>query len=38
MTRTIRIKHTNLSMYLKARRLGWRTLWTGEGVICMEKG
>jgi len=31
------IKHTNLSMYLKARHLGWRTLWTGEGMICMRK-
>ena len=36
MKHTIHIGH-NLGMYLKARRLGWRTLWTGEGIICMTK-
>jgi len=36
MKHTIYIRH-NLGMYLKARRLGWRTLWTGEGIICMTK-
>ena len=37
-THTIRIAHRNLTIYLKARRLGWVTAWTGEGVICMTKG
>ena len=37
MRRLIYVKSSNIIMYLKARRLGWRTVWCGEGVICMGK-
>jgi hypothetical protein len=36
--RTIKIRMSDLTIYLKARRLGWVTLWSGEGVVCMKKG
>ena len=35
---TVTIKASNLIEYLRLRRSGWRTLWVGEGLICMKKG
>lgn len=31
------ISNQNFSLFLKAKRLGWKTLFTGDGIICMFK-
>lgn len=36
-TKTIIVPHTDLITYLRLRREGWRTLWVGEGQVCMGK-
>lgn len=35
--RLIRIRSGDMINFLRAKRLGWLTLWTGEGIICMYK-
>jgi hypothetical protein len=35
--RVIIIKHTDLKTYLTLKAAGWRTLWTGNGKICLKQ-
>jgi hypothetical protein len=35
--KTIIVPYADLITYLRLRREGWRTLWVGEGQICMGK-
>jgi len=35
--RVVIIKHTDLKTYLALKAAGWRTLWTGNGKICLKQ-
>lgn len=32
------INNRYISYYMKAKSLGYKTLWVGNGLICMSKG
>lgn len=34
---TIIIKHSNIIEYLRLKKLGYITVWVGEGKICMRQ-
>ena len=34
---TVTIKARDIIKYLRLKKEGWKTLWVGEGQICMEK-
>lgn len=33
----IKIKCTDIIEYLRLKKLGYKTLWVGEGLICLTK-
>lgn len=38
MNEEIIIKGNDLTKYLELKKQGYKTVWTGENLICLERG